>query len=301
MSLTAAVVLTLGAISAYGVVEASAPAEAANARSSATEPPPEISAAAISSVGAASASGTAVRGARINIPGSPAPRPDTVGVPATYPLRRISPSQIVSGGRYDGVLVTGGFELPKGWAPVTFTNCRIEGSITTYVTLNLTFCTLTAGLYAYDTGGTITSTLIDSDAGQAFRPGVANRNNDYAVPTPWVVTNSYFRVRQGVPPAHVEASQVLGGVGIRFTNVVFDTGGPFNNTQTADLNFIGKDLVCEDCYFPGYGGYSIYSEGPNNVFIRPHFGKNAPFGRLYPNSVQKAIIYDPRDLVGNPI
>lgn len=209
-------------------------------------------------------------------------------------------SQIVGGGVYVGVLVTGQIEIGKGQAPVTFRNCRIEGSIVTFSPLNLDACTVIGGVYAYDTGGTINRSLIDSKGNQAFRPGTESTSNVYTSKTPWTVTDSYLRVPQGVPPAHTEAAQVLGGDGLTFRNVVFDTGGPFNNTQTADLNFIGANLRCEDCYFLGCGGYSIYSEGPNNVFIRPRFARNRQFGIVYPNSVQKATLIDPRYLDGSP-
>ena len=122
----------------------------------------------------------------------------------------------------------------------------------------------------------------------------------YTKSTPWVVTNTIMRIVQGVSPAHVEASQVLGGAGIVFRNVVFDTAGPFNNTQTADLNFIGANLLCEDCWFIGYGGYSLYSTGPNNVFLRPRFGPNAQFGHVYPAAMVMPTIIDPMNTDGSP-
>jgi hypothetical protein len=110
-----------------------------------------------------------------------------------------------------------------------------------------------------------------------------------------------MRITPGVSPAHVEASQVLGGVGLTFRNSVFESGGPFNNTQTADFNFIGKNLLCEDCYFIGYGGYSIYSEGPNNVFVRPRFAHHFQWGILYPAGSIKPTLIDPRYTDGTPV
>lgn len=228
------------------------------------------------------------------------PTPDTVGTPDGVELRRLERNQIKPGGTYDGVLVTDFLEFGPNGAPITFRNCRIESSIVTYSPVVLESCTMTGGLYSYNTGGTISNTLIDSTTNQAFRPGTITTAEQYTVETPWTVRNSYFRIGQGEPPAHVEAVQVLGGVGISFDNVVFDTGGPFNNSQTADFSFIGRGMRCTDCYFVGFGGYAIYSEGPDNVFVRPRFDRNSEFGLLYPDSTYKPTISDARYLDGTP-
>lgn len=221
------------------------------------------------------------------------PTPLTVGVPASLPLGEMRASDVVPGRTYDHVLVRGTIDIDAGQPPTSFENCRIEGSVVTSSSVNLDTCTLVGGLYAYDTGGTIVDSLLDSPNPAAFRPGTARSSDALVVSTPWTVENSYLRTDQGTTPEHTEASQVLGGVGIEFTNVVFDTGGPFNNTQTADLNFFGKDLVCTDCWFVGYGGYALYSEGPNNTFVRPKFANTHRWGVLYPASDTKPIILDP--------
>jgi len=209
-------------------------------------------------------------------------------------------SQVAPGGVYENVVITGQLEIGTGQPATTFKNCLIEGSMVTYSTIIMESCTVHGGLYSYDTGGSITRTLIDTANSQGFRPGTTKVADNFTLSTPWVVTDSYIRVTKGAPGAHVEAAQVLGGVGITFRNVVFETGGPFNNTQTADLNFIGKDMLCEDCSFVGYGGYAIYSEGQNNVFLRPKFARNYQWGILFPTARFKATIIDPKHLDGTP-
>jgi hypothetical protein len=52
----------------------------------------------------------------------------------------------------------------------------------------------------------------------------------------------------------------------------------------------------------GFGGYSVYSAGIDNVFTRPHFGRNAQFGLVYPQEdpTQAPIIVDPVYVDGTP-
>lgn len=221
------------------------------------------------------------------VPPPPMPTDDSVGPSPTSVLRELAAADVVPGTAYVGVHVSGQLEIAAGFPATSFSQCRVEGAIVTYSPVNLDSCVVTGGVFAYDTGGTINRSLLLGD-GQAFRPGTADPADAFELSTPWTVTETIMRIAQGTPPAHVEASQVLGGVGITFRNVVFDSGGPFNNTQTADLNFIGKDLLCEDCWFIGYVGYALYASGPNNVFLRPRFDRNSAFGLIYPN--------DPGDL-----
>jgi hypothetical protein len=222
-----------------------------------------------------------------------------VGVSPDRVLTPIESVRLLPGGTYDGIRVIGKLEIGKAQRATNLSNCRIEGAIITWSPVNLTNCTVTGGVYSYDTGGSMTNTLVDSDAGQAFRPGTERAADRLRLSTPWTLTNVYLRVTPGAVGDHVEAAQVLGGVGIVFNNVVFDTGGPFNNTQTADLNVIGANLSCIDCTFVGYGGYSIYADGPNNQFVRPRFARNYRFGLVFPGGTQPLVI-DPRHLDGTP-
>jgi hypothetical protein len=208
---------------------------------------------------------------------------------------------VVAGRTYDRVVVTGNVQIGPGAPATTFTNCRIEGAVVTSSTFNLDSCTVTGGFYGTDTGGTINRSLLQG-GNAAFRPATSSAANVFTTRTPWVMTNTYLQIPQGVAPAHTESAQVLGGVGITFRNVVFDTGGPFNNTQTADLSFWGKDMLCEDCRFVGYGGYAIYSDGPNNVFVRPRFARTHPFGLVFPTSGSRIapVLVDSRYVDGTP-
>jgi hypothetical protein len=243
----------------------------------------------------------AVASATVETPSRVMPVESQVG-PGESALATIGARDVTPGGSYSSVDVDGKLEIPSGAGPTSFTNCRIRGAIVTYSPLILDRCTVDAGVYSYDTWGVIDRSLITGD-GQAFRPGTIDRADAYTTPTPWLVADTILRIPAGVPPAHVEAAQVLGGVGIVFRNVVFDTGGPFNNTQTASLNFIGKDLLCEDCWLMGYGGYALYSSGPNNRFIRPKFGRDSQFGLVYPNAADDPapIIVDPTYSDGEPV
>ena len=227
------------------------------------------------------------------------PTDATVGPPPGLALASMASNKVVPGGSYDGVRIIGQLEFGAGLPTTSFANCRIEGAIVTYSPINLTSCTVTGGIYAYDTAGRIRGSLL-LGGNSAFRPGTVSMSNAYITPTPWLVADSILRIPQGVAPAHTEAAQVLGGVGLTFRNVVFDTGGPFNNTQTADLNFIGKDLLCEDCYFMGYGGYSIYSEGPNNRFVRPRFAGKHKWGIVYPSGTPPTLV-EPMLTNGTPL
>jgi hypothetical protein len=224
-----------------------------------------------------------------------------VGPSADAVLQPMASAAVVPGGSYENVTVNGSLDIPGGVATTVFSECRIEGTIITYSPIELHSCVVTGGIYAYETGGVISDSLLLGD-GQAFRPGTLDIGDAFSAVTPWTVVDTVIRVEAGVSPQHVEASQVLGGVGLTFRNVVFEVGGPFNNTQTADFNFIGKGLRCYDCWFVGFGGYSLYSAGTDNVFVRPHFGRNAEFGLVYPGEdpLQAPIIIDPVYIDGAP-
>jgi hypothetical protein len=229
------------------------------------------------------------------------PDDSSVGPPESVVLHDVNPAIVRPGARYARVRVIGSLEIGPGLPPTSFTSCRIEGAIVTYSPLNLKGCIVAGGVYAYDTFGPITDALL-TGVGQGCRPGTPHMADGLTTPTPWTVEDTIIRAEQGIPPAHVEASQVLGGVGITFRNVVFETKGPFNNTQTSDLSFYGKGLLCEDCWFVGYGGYAIYSDGPGNVFVRPRFGRNSAFGLLFAGENRvDPIIIEPYWTDGTPI
>lgn len=256
----------------------------------------------------------AVDGGRTRVSAAPTTSPPTTTVaPPRMPtdelvgpsdrrgLTVLEAADVVPGQRYSAVRVVGQLDIPSGAGRTQFSECVIEGAIVTYSPLDLHRCVVTGGLYAYDTSGTVVTSLLTGD-GQAFRPGTSDTSDALSLETPWIVVNTIMRVGPGTPPAHVEAAQVLGGVGITFSNVVFETGGPFNNTQTADLNFMGGGLTCLDCWFLGHGGYAIYSQGPDNVFIRPRFARNSEFGLLYPTEGEPPpAIIEPSFVDGEPI
>ena len=202
-------------------------------------------------------------------------------------------AEVRPGGKYRGVDVADGFELGAG-DPVTFTDCIIRGSIVTYAPIHLERCRVEGGLYAYDVGGTLRRVVIDSPAGQAFRPGLSE-GGGWARHTPWIVEDSELRIGPGDEGAHVEAVQVLGGDGLVFRRVVFDSGCPFNNTQTADLSLNAANTLVEDSVFAGCSGYAIYSDGPNNRIVRPTFSMRHVFGEVYRGEGRiDPIIVDPR-------
>ena len=226
------------------------------------------------------------------VPGPPRPSHADVGPRREAARTTINGSDIVPGERYTDVEVVGQVDIGADQRPTSFVNCRIDGSIVTSSPLVIEACEVTGGLFSYDVGGRISESLLRG-RNVAFRPGTTSMADAFTTLTPWLVQNSIITVEQGVAPAHVEAAQVLGGAGIRFENVVFETGGPFNNTQTADLSVIGADMVCQDCWFLGYGGYSVYVDGPGNVLVRPRFGPHAEFGHVYPDADQPARIVEP--------
>ncbi len=227
------------------------------------------------------------------------PTPETVGLRDGTELRELTPSDVRHGGTYQAVRLVGDLELGAG-ERVRFEDCLIEGSIVTYAPLEMERCDLIGGLYPYDVGGWLRDVLIDSPQGQAFRPALSELQG-WDRSTPWLLEHVYLRVPPGGEGDHVEAAQVLGGRDLVFRDVVFDTGCPFNNTQTADLNLHAADSLIEDSWFVGCGGYAIYSDGPNVRIVRPRIGERHQWGLLYTDQATGRIdpqIVDPRDLSG---
>ncbi len=88
-----------------------------------------------------------------------------------------------------------------------------------------------------------------------------------------VVNDSFFYSPAGVKPQHMDAFQSLGWpTGVVFNRVGFAMGGPYNGTQTAPLNWKGKNTSFNEIwvgFLPGNSAasyYSIYEDGTNNVY-----------------------------------
>ncbi|MBK7864261.1 MAG: hypothetical protein IPJ65_37815 [Archangiaceae bacterium] len=188
-------------------------------------------------------------------------------------------------GNYTGQRFTTAVQLASS-GTYTFSDCDFAAGIETVfggstVTRSVTLDHCLSTAIYFEDGGQKNWTIRWSHlvgGNQALRPKGLTYG-DVTYPTPLVVEDSILEITNlGTPAAHVEAMQSLGGRQMRFSRVRFITLGPYQNGitgQTASVNYWGADGLFEDCEFLDANAYyyTLYTQGPNNVFRRCRFGK----------------------------
>ncbi|MBI5832695.1 MAG: hypothetical protein HZB16_10360 [Armatimonadetes bacterium] len=194
-----------------------------------------------------------------------------------------------------------------------FTDCQVSFNTVWMAparTVLLDHCQ-TGGIYLAE-GGQLGWTLrfcYMLGGNQGLRPSTGRDGWDVKTPTPFVVEDCIVEISSlGTPTAHVEAMQTLGGNNLRFRRVRFITHGPKTDGvtgQTAVINVIAGHSLFEDCEFAEAGAYyyTVYCDGPENVFVRCRFGRGAA-SYLYPTTGTRIapILFDCTDLqTGAPV
>ncbi|MCE9612829.1 MAG: hypothetical protein K8T26_01045 [Lentisphaerae bacterium] len=187
-------------------------------------------------------------------------------------------------GNYTGLQFTNTISLQASGV-YTFADCVVQFDAIAGITprtVLLDHCR-TSALWFSDggqAGWTLRFTYV-LDGPMGLRPSSGRNGWDWTTPTPFVVEDSIVEITfLGSPVQHVEAMQALGGNSMRFTRVRFIVHGPKQDGitgQTASVNLLAGDSLFEDCDFLDAGAYyfTVYSDGPNNVFRRCRFGRGA--------------------------
>jgi len=216
--------------------------------------------------------------------------------PGVYTAQRfVGPVDLEAAGRYQ------------------FTDCQVSFNamfMATARTVLLDHCQ-TGGIYFAEGGqfGWALRFCYVLGGNQGLRPSTGRDGWDVKTPTPFVVEDSIVEISSlGTPQAHVEAMQTLGGNDMRFRRVRFITHGPKTDGvtgQTAAINVLAGHTLFEDCEFAEAGAYyyTVYCDGPANVFVRCRFGRGAA-SYLYPTTGARIapLLFDCTDLTtGAPV
>ncbi len=213
------------------------------------------------------------------------------------PRVRLTPRAggVLAPGNYSGVRFTETADLQNS-GNYLFTDCVVQfGTVSGAPsrTVLLDHCKTDAIWFAEggQKGWTIRFTHVLGGP-MGLRPSTGRNGWDSTTPTPFVVEDTIVEISsRGSPAQHVEAMQALGGNGMRFSRVRFIVPGPKQDGitgQTASVNIIAGDSLFEDCEFLNAGAYyyTVYSDGPNNVFRRCRFGRGAA-NYFYPTDAKR--------------